>query len=125
MGRDVLALAAISRRANQTRRRRLSLLLLAELKTGSLRRSGRASSASTFFAVDDLFRTLPDMPTTGLLLCESHRTTEVSQLSRNRRNPEVIRQEVPTVEDLQQVVSKLGSEIADNSSGLANRALSI
>jgi len=74
--------------------------------------------------VDDLFRTGPDAPTIGLLLCESHRSPIVEYTLRSidkpigvssyrvtRELPAPIRAEVPTVEDLQAVVTKLRDEM--------------
>jgi YhcG PDDEXK nuclease domain len=75
-------------------------------------------------AVDDLFRPEPDAPTIGLLLCESHRSAIVKYTLRSvekpigvssyrvtRELPQPIRGEVPTVEDLQAVVTKLRAEM--------------
>ena len=75
-------------------------------------------------AVDDLFRTSPDAPTIGLLLCESHRSSIVEYTLRSIDKPigvssyrvarelsAPIREEVPTVEDLQAVVDKLPPEM--------------
>jgi hypothetical protein len=72
----------------------------------------------------DLFRTGPDAPTIGLLLCESHRSPIVEYTLRSiekpigvssyrvtRELPTPIREEVPTVEDLQEVVTKLRTEM--------------
>jgi hypothetical protein len=75
-------------------------------------------------AVDDLFRPEPDAPTICLLLCESHRSAIVKYTLRSvekpigvssyrvtRELPQPIRGEVPTVEDLQAVVTKLRAEM--------------
>ena len=65
-----------------------------------------------------------DASTIGLLLCESHRSPIMQYTLRNiekpigvssyrvtRELPAPIREEVPTVEDLQEVVTKLRDEI--------------
>jgi hypothetical protein len=75
-------------------------------------------------AVDGLFRSGPDAPTIGLLLCETHSTAVVEYALQNiakpigvstyrvtRELPAPIREELPSVEDLQEVVIKLRSEM--------------
>jgi hypothetical protein len=75
-------------------------------------------------AVDGLFRTGPDTPTIGLLLCETHSTAVVEYALQNiatpigvstyrvtRELPTTIREELPSVEDLQEVVTKLRGDI--------------
>ena len=74
--------------------------------------------------MDDLFQTSPDAPTIGLLLCESNRSAIVEYMLRSidkpigvssdrvsRELPAPIREEVPTVKDLQAVVDKLRPEM--------------
>jgi hypothetical protein len=76
-------------------------------------------------AVDDLFRNGPDAPTIGLLLCETHNSAlaeyalrdvakpiGVSTYRVTRELPAPVREELPSVEDLQEVVNKLRSEMA-------------
>ena len=66
----------------------------------------------------------PDAPTIGLLLCETHSTAVVDYALQNiakpmgvstyrvtRELPAPIREELPSVEDLQEVVTKLRSEM--------------
>jgi len=75
-------------------------------------------------AVDDLFRNGPDAPTIGLLLCETNNSAlaeyalrdvakpiGVSTYRVTRELPRAVRDELPTVEDLQEVVAKLRSEM--------------
>jgi hypothetical protein len=75
-------------------------------------------------AVDDLLRTASDAPTLGLLLCESRSGSIVEYALRDiakpigistyrvtRELPEPVQDEVPSIEDLQQVVEKLRSEL--------------
>ena len=71
-----------------------------------------------------LFRNGPDAPTIGLLLCETNNSAlaeyalrdvakpiGVSTYRVTRELPGAIRDELPTVEDLQEVVTKLRSEM--------------
>jgi predicted nuclease of restriction endonuclease-like (RecB) superfamily len=75
-------------------------------------------------AVDDIMRTPVDGPTIGLLLCESRSGPVVEYALQNiaqpigvstyrvtRELPTPIREEVPTVEDLEEVVTKLRGEM--------------
>jgi len=76
-------------------------------------------------AADDLLRTAPDAPTLGLLLCESRgepiiaeyalrdiaKPIGVSTYRVTRQLPEPLRAEVPSIEDLKNVVEKLRSEM--------------
>jgi len=75
-------------------------------------------------AVDGLFRSGPDAPTIGLLLCETHSTAVVEYALQNiakpngvstncvtRGLPPPIPEQLPSVEDLQAVVTKLRSEM--------------
>ena len=74
--------------------------------------------------MDDLLRTGPDGPTIGLLLCESHnnpiaeyalrdiaKPIGVSTYRVTRELPEPLRDEIPSIEDLQGVVEKLRDEL--------------
>jgi hypothetical protein len=75
-------------------------------------------------AVDDLLRTGPDGPTIGLLPCESHNSPiagyavrdiakpiGVSTYRVTRQLPKPLRDEIPSIEDLQGVVQKLRMEL--------------
>ena len=75
-------------------------------------------------AVDEIMRTPVDSPTIGLLLCESRSGPVVEYALQNiaqpigvstyrvtRELPAPIREEVPTVEDLEEVVTKLRGEM--------------
>jgi hypothetical protein len=75
-------------------------------------------------AVDEIMRTPVDGPTIGLLLCESRSGPVVEYALQNiaqpigvstyrvtRELPTPIREEVPTVEDLEEVVTKLRGEM--------------
>ena len=78
-------------------------------------------------------RTPPDGPTIGLLLCESRSGPIVEYALQNfnqpigvstyrvtRQLPEPVREELPSVEDLQEVVHKLRSEMEMLRKELAN-----
>lgn len=103
---------------------RLHCYFVIELKTGRFKPEWAGKLNFYLSAVDDLMRSGQDGPTIGLLLCESHRSPIVEYTLRNiekpigvssyrvtRELPTPIREEVPTVEDLQEVVTKLRSEI--------------
>jgi hypothetical protein len=103
---------------------RLHCYFVIELKTGKFKPEWAGKLNFYHSAVDDLFRTEPDAPTIGLLLCESHRGPIVEYTLRSiekpigvssyrvtRELPQPIREEVPTVEDLQAVVTKLRDEM--------------
>jgi predicted nuclease of restriction endonuclease-like (RecB) superfamily len=103
---------------------RLHCYFVIELKTGKFKPEWAGKLNFYLSAVDDLFRTGPDAPTIGLLLCESHRSPIVEYTLRSidkpigvssyrvtRELPAPIRAEVPTVEDLQAVVTKLRDEM--------------
>jgi nuclease YhcG-like protein len=76
---------------------------------------------------DDLLRTSPDAPTLGLLLCESRgesiiaeyalrdiaKPIGVSTYRDTRLLPEPLRDEVPSIEDLKQVLEKPRPEISE------------
>jgi YhcG PDDEXK nuclease domain len=75
-------------------------------------------------AIDGTMRTPIDGPTIGLLLCESRsgpiveyalqsliQPIGVSTYRVTRELPEPVREELPSVEDLQEVVNKLRSEM--------------
>ena len=95
-----------------------------ELKTGNFKPEWAGKLNFYLSAVDGLFRSGPDAPTIGLLLCETHSTAVVEYALQNiakpigvstyrvtRELPAPIRKELPSVEDLQEVVTKLRSEM--------------
>jgi predicted nuclease of restriction endonuclease-like (RecB) superfamily len=103
---------------------RLHCYFVIELKTGPFKPEWAGKLNFYLSAVDDLLRTGPDGPTIGLLLCESHNSPiaeyalrdiakpiGVSTYRVTRQLPEPLQAEVPSIEDLQEVVEKLRSEI--------------
>ena len=105
---------------------RLHCYFVIELKTGPFKPEWAGKLNFYLSAVDDLLRTGPDGPTIGLLLCESHnnpiaeyalrdiaKPIGVSTYRVTRQLPEPLQAEVPSIEDLQQVVEKLRSEIQE------------
>jgi len=103
---------------------RLHCYFVIELKAGRFKPDWAGKLNFYLSAVDDLLRSGQDGPTVGLLLCESHRSPIVEYTLRNidkpigvssyrvtRELPVPIREEVPTVEDLQEVVTKLRGEM--------------
>jgi predicted nuclease of restriction endonuclease-like (RecB) superfamily len=105
---------------------RLHCYFVIELKTGPFKPEWAGKLNFYLSAVDDLLRTGPDGPTIGLLLCESHKSPiaeyalrdiakpiGVSTYRVTRELPAPIQGEVPSIEDLQEVVEKLRAELAD------------
>ncbi len=103
---------------------RLHCYFVIELKTGRFQPEWAGKLSFYLSAVDNLMRSAPDGPSVGLLLCESHRRTIVEYTLQNinqpigvssyrvtRELPTEIRDQVPTVEDLQGVIEKLREEI--------------
>jgi predicted nuclease of restriction endonuclease-like (RecB) superfamily len=103
---------------------RLHRYFIVELKTGPFKPEYAGKLNFYLSAVDDLLRTERDDPSIGLLLCESHsgpvveyafkdiqKPIGVSTYRVTRELPNAIRKELPTVEDLQDVVNKLRSEM--------------
>jgi hypothetical protein len=103
---------------------RLHCYLVIELKSGKFKPEWAGKLNFYLSAVDDLFRNGPDAPTIGLLLCETHnsavaeyalrdvaRPIGVSTYRVTRELPAPVRDELPTLEDLQEVVAKLRSEM--------------
>jgi predicted nuclease of restriction endonuclease-like (RecB) superfamily len=103
---------------------RLHAFIVIELKTGKFKPEWAGKLNFYLSAVDDLMRTAPDGPTIGLLLCESHnnpvaeyalrdisKAIGVSTYRVTRELPSPVRDELPTIEDLQAVVTKLSKEI--------------
>jgi len=110
---------------------RLHCYFVIELKTGPFKPEWAGKLNFYLSAVDDLLRTGPDGPTIGLLLCESHKAPiaeyalrdiakpiGVSTYRVTRELPSPIQGEVPSIEDLQEVVEKLRAEVADLGSKL-------
>lgn len=105
---------------------RLHCYFVIELKTGVFQPEWAGKLSFYLSAVDHLVRSSQDGRTVGLLLCESHRSTIVEYTLQNidrpigvssyrvtRELPAPIRDQVPTVEDLQEVIGKLREEIDD------------
>ena len=103
---------------------RLHAFIVIELKTGRFKPEWAGKLNFYLSAVDDLIRTAPDGPTIGLLLCESHNSPVAEYALRDiakpigistyrvtRELPSPVRDELPTVEDLQGVVTKLRKEM--------------
>ena len=95
-----------------------------ELKTGDFQPEYAGKLSFYISAIDGTMRTPVDGPTIGLLLCESRSGPIVEYALQNlvqpigvstcrvtRELPEPVREELPSVEDLQDVVKKLHSEI--------------
>ena len=103
---------------------RLHAFIVIEMKTGRFKAEWAGKLNFYLSAVDDLMRTAPDGPTIGLLLCESHNSPVAEYALRDiakpigistyrvtRELPSPVRDELPTVEDLQGVVTKLRKEM--------------
>jgi YhcG PDDEXK nuclease domain len=103
---------------------RLHCYFVIELKTGNFKPEWAGKLNFYLSAVDGLFRSGPDAPTVGLLLCETHSTAVVEYALQNiakpigvstyrvtRELPTPMREELPSAEDLQEVVTKLRSEM--------------
>jgi hypothetical protein len=95
-----------------------------ELKIGNFKPEWAGKLNFYLSAVDGVLRSEPDAPTIGLLLCETHNTAVVEYALQNiakpigvstyrvtRELPAPIREELPSVEDLQEVVTKLRLEM--------------
>ena len=103
---------------------RLHCYFVIELKTGRFQPEWAGKLSFYLSAVDNLMRLPQDGRSIGLLLCEGHRSTVVEYTLQNidqpigvssyrvtRELPAPIREQVPTVEDLQQLIVKLREEI--------------
>jgi len=103
---------------------RLHSYFIVELKSGPFKPEYAGKLNFYLSAVDGILRTERDDPSIGLLLCESHsgpvveyafkdiqKPIGVSTYRVTRELPTAMREELPTVEDLQEVVSKLRHEI--------------
>jgi predicted nuclease of restriction endonuclease-like (RecB) superfamily len=103
---------------------RLHCYFAIELKTGDFQPEYAGKLSFYISAIDGTMRTAVDGATIGLLLCESRSGPIVEYALQNlvqpigvstyrvtRELPEPVREELPSVEDLQDVVKKLHSEI--------------
>jgi predicted nuclease of restriction endonuclease-like (RecB) superfamily len=103
---------------------RLHCYFVLELKVGKFKPEYAGKLNFYLSAVDGRMRTERDEPTIGLLLCESHegavveysfkdiaKPIGVSSYRVTRELPAPVRDELPTVEDLQGVVAKLKHEL--------------
>jgi predicted nuclease of restriction endonuclease-like (RecB) superfamily len=103
---------------------RLHSYFVIELKVGPFKPEYAGKLNFYLSAVDDLLRTPSDAPTLGLLLCESRSGSIVEYALRDvakpigistyrvtRELPEPVQDEVPSIEDLQEVVEKLRGEL--------------
>ena len=103
---------------------RLHCYFVIELKTGEFQPEYAGKLGFYLTAIDGTMRTPTDGPTIGLLLCESRsgpiveyalqsliQPIGVSTYRVTRELPEPVREELPSVEDLQEVVHKLRSEM--------------
>ena len=103
---------------------RLHCYFVIELKTGEFQPEYAGKLGFYLSAIDGTMRTPIDGPTIGLLLCESRSGPVVEYALQNliqpigvstyrvtRELPEPVREELPSVEDLQEVVNKLRPEM--------------
>jgi predicted nuclease of restriction endonuclease-like (RecB) superfamily len=103
---------------------RLHSYFVIELKVGPFKPEYTGKLNFYLSAVDNLPRTASDAPTLGLLLCESRSGSIVEYALRDvakpigvstyrvtRELPESLQAEVPSIEDLQDVVEKLRPEM--------------
>jgi len=105
---------------------RLHSYFVIELKVGPFRPEYAGKLNFYLSAADDLLRTASDAPTLGLLLCESRGKSIVEYALRDvakpigvssyrvtRRLPKPLRDQVPSIEDLQGLIGKLRNELQD------------
>lgn len=103
---------------------RLHCYFVIELKVGKFKPEYAGKLNFYLSAVDGILRTERDEPTIGLLLCESHegpvveyafkdiqKPIGVSTYRVTRELPAPVRDELPTVEDLEIVVTKLKDQM--------------
>lgn len=103
---------------------RLHCYFVIELKTGEFQPEYAGQLGFYIAAIDGKMRTAGDGPTIGLLLCESHSGPVVEYALQSvvqpigvatyrvtKELPAPVRQELPSVEDLQEVVLKLRTEV--------------
>ena len=106
---------------------RLHCYFVIELKVGAFKPEYAGKLNFYLSAADDLIRTAHDAPTLGLLLCESRGQSIVEYALRDiakpigvstyrvtRQLPEPLRNEVPSIEDLQGIVEKLRGDIKED-----------
>jgi predicted nuclease of restriction endonuclease-like (RecB) superfamily len=104
---------------------RLHCYFVIDLKIGAFKPEYAGKLNFYLSAVDGMLRTERDDPTIGLLLCESRKGAVVEYAFKDiqkpigvstyrvtRELPEPLKAEVPSIEDLQAVVEKLRSELA-------------
>jgi predicted nuclease of restriction endonuclease-like (RecB) superfamily len=104
---------------------RLHCYFVIELKTGEFQPEYAGKLSFYISAIDGIMRTPDDGPTIGLLLCESRsgpvveyslqslvQPIGVSTYRVTRELPALVREELPSVEDLQEVVIRLRAEMA-------------
>jgi len=97
-----------------------------ELKVGPFKPEYAGKLNFYLSAADALLRTTSDAPTVGLLLCESRGKSIVEYALRDvakpigvstyrvtRQLPEPLRDEIPSIEDLQGVVEKLRNDLKE------------
>ncbi len=107
---------------------RLHCYFVIELKTGEFEPEYAGKLSFYISAIDGTMRTVGNGPTIGLLLCENRRGTIVEYALQNliqpigvstyrvtKELPAPVREELPSVEDLQEVVLKLRAEMEESS----------
>lgn len=107
---------------------RLHCYFVIELKVGAFKPEYAGKLNFYLSAADDLLRTTGDAPTLGLLLCESRGKSIVEYALRDvskpigvstyrvtRQLPAPLRNEIPSIEDLRQVVDKLRGDLEPES----------
>ncbi len=107
---------------------RLHCYVEIELKTGEFEPEYAGKLSFYISAIDGTMRTVGNGPTIGLLLCENRRGTIVEYALQNliqpigvstyrvtKELPAPVREELPSVEDLQEVVLKLRAEMEESS----------
>lgn len=105
---------------------RLHCYFVIELKVGPFKPEYVGKLNFYLSAADDLLRTPSDAPTLGLLLCESRgksiaeyalrdvaKPIGVSTYRVTRQLPKPLRDEVPSIEDLQSLIGKLRNELQE------------
>ena len=105
---------------------RLHSYFVIDLKIGAFKPEYAGKLNFYLSAVDGVLRTERDDPTIGLLLCESRKGAVVEYAFKDiqkpigistyrvtRELPEALQAEVPSIEDLKEVVEKLRSELAE------------
>ena len=103
---------------------RLHCYFVIELKVGPFKPEYAGKLNFYLSAADDLLRTASDAPTLGLLLCESRGGSVVEYALRDvakpigvstyrvtRQLPAPLRTEIPSIEDLKEVVGKLRPDL--------------